>query len=217
VTVESAEDSKDKDKDNVVEPTDIIDLEDGNGKVFWKQYFVYPVGLVTEAGGVGPDGITSHARNLYSVNLKSGIVKKLFVRDVYIWDFFSGEFTKKIISNNIDEPKEDTLTIEKKMIIIAATVDSNKDGVLNHKDAKRIFVYDPDKEALDDILPVAYQFKKIIFNTQKNNLALVVKKIPEPAQTSDKVKLKKIEIPIKHEIFSYDVNSGKGIISGALD
>jgi len=217
VTVESVEENKDKDKDNAVEPTDIIDLEDGSGKVFWKQFFVYPVGLVTEAGGFGPDGITSHARNLYFVNLKSGVVKKLFQRDTYIWDFFAGDFTKKIISNNIDEPKEDTLTIDKKLIIIAANVDSNKDGVLNHKDAKRIFIYDPDKESLDDILPEGYQFKKIIFNTQKNNLSLVVKKMLVKNVAAENQKLKKVETPIKQEIFSYDVSAAKGILTGTFD
>ncbi|TGL58023.1 hypothetical protein EHQ58_11545 [Leptospira ognonensis] len=218
VTVETPEELKEKEKDNILDPNADLDLEDGTGKVLWKQYFIYPVGLVTEAGGVGPDGITSHARNLFSVNLKSGTVKKLFLRDIYIWDFFSGEFTKKIISNNIDEPKEDTLSIEKKLIIIAANLDSNKDGVLNHKDAKRIFIYDPDRELLEDVMPEGYQFKKLILNTQKNNLALVVKKIP--MNTSLELEKKK-ETPaatvIKQEIFSYDVNTNKGVLTGALD
>jgi hypothetical protein len=212
VSVESTtENENEKDKDAIAEPTNVIDLEDGNGKVFWKQFFVYPVGLVTEAGGFGPDGITSHARNLFFVNLKNGNVKKLFSRDVYVWDFVIGEFTKKVIANNIDEPKEDSLNIERKMIIIAAREDSNKDGVLNHKDYKRIFLYDPDRETLDDILPDGYVYRKIIFNTQKNNLALVVRKLPEIV--TEKVKSKKIEPQIQSEIYSYDIGLGKGILS----
>ncbi len=217
VSVEPNLEPNEKDKDSAPEPSENIDLEDGNGKVFWKQFFVYPVGLVTEAGGIGPDGLTSHARNLYFVNLKSGGVKKLFQRDIYIWDFFSGDFTKKIISNNIDEPKEDILSIERKMIIIAASSDSNRDGVLNHKDTKRIFIYDPDKESVEDILPEGYQFKKIIFNTQKNNLALVVKKMKAQSAASTDTKSKVAEVPIKQEIFSYDVVSAKGNLIGALD
>ncbi|MDZ4727879.1 MAG: hypothetical protein SH817_17105 [Leptospira sp.] len=216
VTVESPEDKdKEKDKETVVEPTDIIDLEDGNGKVFWKQFYIYPVGLVTETGGYNPDGIISHARNLYSTNLKTGSVKKLFTRDVYVWDFFQGDFTKKIISNTIDVPKEDSLEIERKLIVFAATEDSNDDGVLNHKDYKRVYLFDPEKEVLVDVLPPKYQFRKLVFNTSKNNLALIVKKIPE--KISEKSKGKKIEPIIKHEIYSFDVNTGKGLISSALE
>ncbi len=103
VTVEST-DSSEKDKQPL--SSDTLDLEDGNGKVYWKQFFVYPLGLVTEPGGIGPDGYISHARNIYFVNLKSGSVKKLFPRDIYVWDFFPGEFTKKSHPIILTNPKK---------------------------------------------------------------------------------------------------------------
>lgn len=205
VTVEST-DSSEKDKQPL--SSDTLDLEDGNGKVYWKQFFVYPLGLVTEPGGIGPDGYISHARNIYFVNLKSGSVKKLFPRDIYVWDFFPGEFTKKITSNNIDEPKEEVLTIEKKMILIAVTEDSNGDGFLNQKDYRSLFIYDPEKENLESVLPKNYHFRKLIFNTGKNTLALVIgKNLP----LTEKTKVKPTNEDLAPEIFVLDLNTGKSL------
>lgn len=215
VTVES-NDIVEKDKQP--EPNDSIDLEDGSGKVYWKQYFVYPLGLVTEPGGVGPEGYLSHARNLYFVNLKTGSVKKVFPRDIYVWDFFPGEFTKKNLTNNIDEPKEESLSIDKKMIVIAVTDDSNRDGFLNQKDYKSLFIYDPDKESLETILPKSFHFRKLIFNTAKNTIAVVIaKNIDISIKTGSKSKSNAIEEEIVPEIFVYDVSSSKAIRTGALE
>ncbi|TGN19914.1 hypothetical protein [Leptospira idonii] len=214
VTVEPPNEEKDTDP----EPTDEFDLESSSGKVLWKQFFVYPVGLVTETGGFGPEGIVGHARNLYSVNLKTGSVKKFFPRNVYVWDYFPGEFSKQILSNNIDEPKEHSLSLEKKLLIFAAVEDSNKDGVLNHRDVKRVYVYDPDKEELVDILPPGYVFRKLLYNTGKNNLSLIVKKVLSPSSKEEKgIKGKKIETESPQEIFSYDVSTGKGILAQPFD
>ncbi|MCZ8344248.1 MAG: hypothetical protein O9301_14530 [Leptospira sp.] len=205
VTVETTEPGE---KEKQIESSDGLDLEDGNGKVYWKQYFVYPLGLVTEAGGIGPDGYISHARNIYFVNLKTGSVKKLFPRDIYVWDFFPGEFTKKITSNNIDEPKEEVLSIDKKMILIAVTEDSNGDGFLNQKDYRSVFVYDPEKESLEPVLPKNYHFRKLIFNTGKNTLALVIgKNLP----LGTKNKSKPTNEDLAPEIFVLDLNTGKSI------
>ncbi len=223
VTVESSDD-KEKDKEIPNETTGAIDLEDGTGRVLWKQFFLYPIGLLTEAGGFGPEGIMSHSRNLISLNLKTGSTKRLFPRNVYVWDFFPGDFSKKIVYNNIDEPKEDTLSLERRLVILAATVDSNADGVLNHKDYKRLYLYDPDKEVLTDVMPAGYQFRKIIFNTQKNQLVLVVKKIPEISKASnvkpdkmEKTEEKPLPLTIHQEIFSFDINTGVGQLSGSLE
>ncbi|TGN16747.1 hypothetical protein [Leptospira ilyithenensis] len=199
-----------EDKDTAPEPTDEFDLENGNGKVFWKQFFIYPVGLVTESGGYGPDGTMAHARNLYSVNLKTGAVKKFFPRNVYVWDYFLGEFSKQIISN-IDEPKLDSLGLDKRLLVFAATEDTNKDGVLNHKDGKRLYLYDPDKEELSDILPQGYVFRKLIYNTAKNTISSIIKKNPPPS--SEKAKGKKAEPESPQEIFSYDVITAKGVLA----
>lgn len=222
VTVVSTENKnkasdKDKEKENVVEPTSELDLEDGNGKIFWKQFYFYPVGLVTETGGIGPEGITSHARNLFSLNLKTGSTKKLFPRDVYVWDYFTGEFSRKIIANDIDEPKEDSLSVERKLVLIAATLDSNKDGVLNHKDYKRVFLYDPDKELMIDILPFGYHYRKLIFNTAKNTLSMIVRKVPV-LTAPEKGKGKKVLVETTlQEIYTYDLHTSKGVLASPFE
>ncbi|XDD43669.1 hypothetical protein AB3N58_04760 [Leptospira sp. WS60.C2] len=212
VTVETPES---KEKDTSPEPTDSLDLEDGNGKIYWKQYFIYPHGLVTESGGFGPDGILSHARNLYSISLKDGKIQKLFPRDVYIWDYFASEFAKKSVANTIDDPKEDVLQIEKKLLIFAVTEDSNLDGVLNYKDHKYVYLFDPETNKLDSVLPVGFHFRKLLFNSAKNHLTLILGKNPEPQQNNQRKK--QPEPSVKLHVYDYDVVSSKGILSGTLE
>ncbi|WP_187148081.1 hypothetical protein [Leptospira biflexa] len=212
VTVETPES---KEKDTSPEPTDSLDLEDGNGKIYWKQYFIYPHGLVTESGGFGPDGILSHARNLYSINLKDGKIQKLFVHDVYIWDFFVGEFSKKSVLNTIDDPKEDVLQIEKKILIFAVTEDSNLDGVLNYKDHKLVFLFDPETNQLSSILPTGFHFRKLLYNSLKNHLTLILGKNPDPLPKLNRKKPP--ETITKLHLYDYDVVSSKGVLSGNLE
>lgn len=202
-----------EDREQSIEPTDEIDLENGNGRVLWKQFFFYPVGLVTETGGLGPDGIISHARNLFSVNLRTGSVKRIFTRDAYIWDFFIGEFTRHNPLNNIDEPKEESLLIERRVLVFAAIFDTNKDGVLNQKDAKRLYLYDPDKEELLDILPLDYIFKDLVYDTGKNLLVTIVRKLEERKFLDNKPKKKPEFVELAPQIFSYDVLLGKGVLT----
>ncbi|PJZ37711.1 hypothetical protein CH354_00100 [Leptospira levettii] len=212
VTVENPES---KEKDTSPEPTDSLDLEDGNGKIYWKQYFIYPHGLVTESGGFGPDGILTHARNLYSISLKDGKIQKLFPHDVYIWDFFVGEFSKKSVLNTIDDPKEDVLQIEKKILIFAVTEDSNLDGVLNYKDHKFVYLFDPETNKLDSVLPQGYHFRKLLFNSMRNHLTLILGRNPEPEPKNVRKKLP--EPNIKLHVYDYDVVTTKGILSGSLE
>ncbi|TGL03124.1 hypothetical protein EHQ43_15075 [Leptospira bouyouniensis] len=212
VTVETPES---KEKDTSPEPTDTLDLEDGNGKIYWKQYFIYPHGLVTESGGFGPDGILSHARNLYSISLKDGKIKKLFPHDVYIWDFFVGEFSKKAVLNTIDDPKEDNLQIEKKILIFAVTEDSNLDGVLNSKDHKLVYLFDPETNQLDSVLPVGFHFRKLLYNSLKNHLTLILGKNPVPQPKNARKKIP--EPTINLHLYDYDANVSKGVLSETLE
>ncbi len=208
------EEKEDKDlRELSTEPTNEIDLENGNGRVHWKQFFLYPVGLVTESGGLGPDGKISHARNLFAVNLRSGSVKRIFSRDAYIWDFFVGDFVRHNPLNNIDEPKEESLSIERRILIFAAILDTNKDGVLNQKDSKRLYLYDPDKEELLDILPPDYIFKDLVYDTAKNNLVTIVRKLEEKKDVENRSKKKPEFLELAPQIFSYDVNLGKGVLA----
>lgn len=147
-----------------------------NSKLIWERFLVYPTSLIQETGGAGPEGILNHARNLTFINLKTGSVKKVFDQKVYIWDFFRGKFSIKKKSINRGELSEDTLNIEDRFIIIAVVEDTNKDKFLNNRDYKKIYLYDPYKENLVSVLPEEYYFEKIVYNSKKNQLVLIVSK-----------------------------------------
>lgn len=149
-----------------------------NSKILWKNYLFYPTDLVREAGGFGPDEVMSHAKNLTFINLSSGIKKKIFKKNVYILDYFTGEFQKKI-SKNQEQPKE-SLEIENRLLIFAMTEDTNKDGFLNQKDLIKVYVYHPFEEKLYDILPEKYYFQKLVLNSKKNILVFILKKNSNP-------------------------------------
>lgn len=171
-----------------------------NAKIIWKNYLFFPQELSQESGGFGPDGVMNHARNLFFADLNSGKLIRLFNRKVYIWDYFPGEFKRK------GRPQEtspaDSIDLGQKLIIIAITEDTNKDGFLNQKDGKQIFLYDPEDEKLQELLPENCYFEKLLFNTRKNLLAAMVKKV----SMEDGVKTEEICI------FSYDTASKKSHI-----
>jgi hypothetical protein len=147
-----------------------------NAKVFWKNTLVYPIGLVTESGGLSPEGISHRAKNLILVNLRTGIKKKLFPNNVFIWDFFPADFQKKSGFTTGDEPKFDSIQLEGKMLIFAATVDTNADGFLSNKDRKKLFMYDMNTDKFSELLPEHVFYEQLIWNAGKNRLALVVVK-----------------------------------------
>lgn len=169
-------------------------------KVHWKNALVYPMGHQTESGGLGPDGIMHHAKNLIVVHFRTGKKRKLFPRPVYIWDYFDADFSKRTGYTPNDEPRMETLSLEGKIIIFASTEDTNSDGFLNHKDAKKVFLYDTVQDRLVSVLPEKYFFDKILWNAGKHRLALSVRKlsIVKPDQgdsKADKKMEKKLEKP----------------------
>jgi len=170
-------------------------------RVIWTQYLYYPTDLVREAGGFGPEEVMNHAKNITFVNLNTGKVKKLFDKKVYILDYFPGEFKKKIKKN--DEIIKETLDIGNRMVIFAMQVDTNKDGFLNNKDLVQIFLYHPQDEKLDEILPEDYYFEQLLLNTRKNLLVCIIKKQPD---------MKSKEKESKPAIYTYDVVTKKGTI-----
>jgi hypothetical protein len=145
-----------------------------NARIHWKNSLIYPLGLNNESGGLGPDGIMHHARNLITVSLQTGKKRKLFDKNVYIWDFFPGDFNKRTGFTSSDEPRLDSLSLESKIVIFAATIDTNLDGFLNHKDRKKVFLFDTAKDRLIEVLPEDLFFDKLIWNAGANRLALVV-------------------------------------------
>lgn len=147
-----------------------------NSKVYWKNTLIYPVGLSTESGGLGPEGIAYHAKNLILVNLRTGVKKKLYANNVFIWDYFPADFQKKSGFTTGDEPKFDSIQLEGKMLIFAATIDTNSDGFLSSKDRKKLFMYDMNTDKFSELLPEHVFFEQLIWNAGKNRLALVVVK-----------------------------------------
>ena len=89
------------------------------------------------------------------------------------------------------------------MVIFAMQVDTNKDGFLNNKDLIQIFLYHPQDEKLDEILPEDYYFERLLLNTRKNLLVCIIKKQPDP---------KSKEKESKPAIYTYDVITKKGTI-----
>lgn len=176
-----------------------------NSRIHFKNTLVYPVGLNNESGGLGPDGIMHHAKNLIVVNLKSGRKIKLFRKSVYIWDYFNAEFSKKTGFTSSDEPRMDVLSLDGKIIIFAATQDTNMDGFLNNKDRKRVFLFDVNTDKILDILPKETFFEKIVWNAGKNRLVLVIRKM---IQDEEK---KSVEFS-QPQLFIYDASSNKSII-----
>jgi hypothetical protein len=166
--------------------------------VLWKNYLFYPSELVREAGGFGPDEVMNHAKNLTFINLQTGKTKKVFKNKVYIHDFFLGEFQKKNTKNI--ELQREILDISDRLLIFAMTVDTNKDGFLNQKDLIKVFVYNPVEEKLYDILPEKYYFQKLLFNTNKNILVLIIKELNE----------NKKEEEISSVVFTYNTITKQG-------
>lgn len=179
-----------------------------NSRIHWKNVLVYPIGLNTESGGLGPDGVMHHARNLITVNLQTGKKRKLFGNSVYIWDYFAGEFNRRTGFSSSDEPRLDSLSLDSKIVIFAATIDTNLDGFLNNKDKKKVFLYDAIKDRLIDVLPEDVFFEKLLWNAGANRLALVVKKGILQGEEDSKQKFE-FSDPL---FFIYDANLNKKTI-----
>jgi hypothetical protein len=183
-----------------------------DAKILWKNYLVYPVGLHTESGGFGPDGVMNHAKNLVMVNLKTGRKWKLFEKNVYIWDFFPGEFKKRSGFTTTEEPKIDTLDLESRLLIFAAPLDTNMDGFLNHKDRKKVFIFESGTEKLVEVLPENSFFEKLFWNSGKNRLALVIRSLLVE-ESDGPLKIRTSE----PQFFIFDASTGKSSITNMVE
>lgn len=202
IEVIPADEEKKKDLEEPKKETTIYEWEESS-RIYWKKSLVFPVGLTTESGGLGPDNVMQHARNLIIVSLKTGKKKKLFNKDVYVWDFFQSEFSRKTSFSIGDEHKIESIEIPNGILIFAATYDTNEDGFLNHKDKKKVFLYDTNTERLIEVLPEDYFFEKIIWNAGRDRLALVIRKIEK---VDDKIKF---TVPY---LFIYNYTTNKRMI-----
>lgn len=180
---------------------DIVD----NSKIIWKNFLYYPIEPSSEEGSFGPKKYKTHAKNLTFVNLTNGRIKKLFDKRVYIWDFFPGEFTKIPSSASIgyeESTQSENLSIDigQRLILLVITKDTNGDGFLNQKDKLKVFIYEPNSETLNDILPEGFYFEKLLYNSKKDTLAMVVSHTETPPEKP------------RYSIFIYEVNTQKSIL-----
>ena len=195
-----------------------------NGKIIKNQFVAYPLGLSIETGGspLGGDAFYSHAKNLIFLKLSTGQVVKIFEKDVYIWDYFLGEFNKRTNYTSLGMPSEETLDLKDTFVIFAVTKDSNKDGFLNSKDSKRIYLFDLNSMKLLDIFPENYYFEKLLYNTSSSQIVSVVRKVSPPVKKKENTKKTKdsggSETPEESEkqtvsypeIFFYDMKKRTG-------
>lgn len=73
--------------------------------VLWERYLFYPFELSRETVA-GHRKTLNHARNLTVVDLESGNPRKLFHRNVYIWDYFTGT---DVVGNTTEESELDSV------------------------------------------------------------------------------------------------------------
>ncbi|MCG6193631.1 hypothetical protein LFX25_10295 [Leptospira sp. FAT2] len=185
--------------------------------VLWERYLFYPFELSRETVA-GPRKTLNHARNLTVIDLESGIPRKLFNRNVYIWDYFTGTDKEKEVGvgESTEESESDSvlahgISTGKNLILIGMTEDTNKDGFLNQRDRKQVFVYNPIAATLVGVLPRKYSLEKILPSSGKERLVMIVsleeeKEEPKKKKPSTAPKLPEITFYI------YDIRNGRGML-----
>lgn len=202
--IEIAKTSSNKTEAVYVEPDD--DLMEYSS-VAWGRFLYYPLGLNRDRENFGPRKTLNHAQNIVFVDLQSGRIRKVFSKSVYIWDYFyAPEISKTETESENSEPQNpDTfpgLKTGKRFVILGMPEDTNKDGYLNQKDSKKVFVYDPYIDELLPILPKKHYLEKILPDTPQDKLVMIVRKEEEPGTGK-----KKPNLPT---LFIYDAVQKRG-------
>ncbi|EMY76064.1 hypothetical protein LEP1GSC060_1917 [Leptospira weilii serovar Ranarum str. ICFT] len=180
--------------------------------VLWERYLFYPFELSRETVA-GHRKILNHARNLTVIDLTSGTSRKLFHRNVYIWDYFTGtdgeigETTEESESVSVLAPG---ISTGKNLILVGMTEDTNKDGFLNQKDRRQVFVYKPGTATLVGVLPRKYSLEKILPSTGKERLVMIVS-LEEEKEESKKKKAVNSKLP-EITFYIYDIRNARGIL-----
>ncbi|EMK06087.1 MULTISPECIES: hypothetical protein [Leptospira] len=177
--------------------------------VLWERYLFYPFELSRETVA-GHRKTLNHARNLTVVDLESGNPRKLFHRNVYIWDYFTGA---DVVSNIAEESELDSvlasgISTGKNLILIGMTEDTNKDGFLNQKDRKQVFVYNPVSANLVGVLPKKYSLEKFLTSPGKERLVMIVSLEEESKKKKSATTVKLPEITF----YIYDIRKGRGTL-----
>ncbi|EQA47000.1 hypothetical protein LEP1GSC050_1089 [Leptospira broomii serovar Hurstbridge str. 5399] len=202
--IEISKSSSNKSETVYVEPDDDL-LE--HSSVAWGRFLYYPLNLNRDRENFGPRKTLNHAQNLVVVDLLSGKIRKVFTKSVYIWDYFyAQEETEIVRTNESVEPNPDAfpgLQTGRKFIVVGMPEDTNKDGYLNQKDSKKVFVYDPITEELIQVLPKKHYLEKFLPDSPKDRLVMIVRR-EEDITLGGK---KKPSLPT---VFIYDTASKKG-------
>ncbi|EMJ93145.1 hypothetical protein [Leptospira alstonii] len=180
--------------------------------VLWERYLFYPFELSRETVA-GHRKNLNHARNLTVIDLASGNPRKLFHRNVYIWDYFTG--TDKEVGETAEESELASvlapgISTGKNLILIGMTEDTNKDGFLNQKDRRQVFVYKPGTATLVGVLPRKYSLEKILPSTGKERLVMIVS-LEEEKEESKKKKAVNAKLP-EITFYIYDIRNARGIL-----
>ncbi|WP_061247962.1 hypothetical protein [Leptospira noguchii] len=177
--------------------------------VLWERYLFYPFELSRETVA-GHRKTLNHARNLTVVDLESGNPRKLFHRNVYIWDYFTGA---DVVGETTEESELDSvlasgISTGKNLILIGMTEDTNKDGFLNQKDRKQVFVYNPVSTNLVGVLPKKYSLEKFLTSPGKERLVMIVSLEEESKKKKSATTVKLPEITF----YIYDIRRGRGTL-----
>ncbi|AVV51223.1 MULTISPECIES: hypothetical protein [Leptospira] len=184
--------------------------------ILWERYLFYPFELSRETVA-GHRKNLNHARNLTVIDLESGNHRKLFNRNVYIWDYFTGIGKEREIRETTEEVELDSVLVSgistgKNLILIGMTEDTNKDGFLNQRDRKQVFVYNPIGATLVGILPRKYSLEKFLPSSGKEKLVMVVS-LEKGKEESKKKKSPAVVSKLPEITFYiYDIRSGRGIL-----
>ncbi|PJZ56635.1 hypothetical protein [Leptospira barantonii] len=186
--------------------------------VLWERYLFYPFELSRETVA-GHRKTLNHARNLTVIDLESGSPRKLFNRNVYIWDYFTGTDREKEVSategteeSELDSVLSSGISTGKNLILIGMTEDTNKDGFLNQRDRKQVFVYNPTGASLVGVLPRKYSLEKILPSSGKERLVMIVSLEEEKEEPKKKKPVATAPKLPEITFYIYDIRNGRGML-----
>ncbi|TGL71968.1 hypothetical protein [Leptospira kmetyi] len=189
-----------------------------NSVVLWERYLFYPFELSRETVA-GHRKTLNHARNLTVIDLESGNPRKLFNRNVYIWDYFTGTEKEKEVSaaegteeSELDSVLASGISTGKNLILIGMTEDTNKDGFLNQRDRKQVFVYNPIGASLVGVLPRKYSLEKILPSSGKERLVMIVSLEEEKEEPKKKKPVATSPKLPEITFYIYDIRNGRGML-----
>ncbi|TGK37443.1 hypothetical protein EHQ12_06880 [Leptospira gomenensis] len=183
--------------------------------ILWDRFLFYPFELSRETVA-GSRKTLNHARNVTVIDLETGKPRKLFLRNVYIWDYFTGIKNEHEIGETSEESETDAVLYAgidtgKNLILVGMTEDTNKDGFLNQRDRKQVFVYNPFNASLTGVLPRKYSLEKILPSAGKEKLVMIVSLEEEKEESKKKKPSPPSSLP-ETTFYIYDIKKARGML-----